>query len=235
MVKWISNNWILVVFLAISTVIAWEWLILNKKRLNVNWWQALLVIFLSNFWGVSMLKLFALLEVGFDVSRAANYRLYGIIFFDTIYIFVQGKIFKQKMSDSFDIYGVALILYIILGRLNCLFQRCCVGYLIGSTGIRWPIREAELLLNAVLLCIFAYKVYKRKTHGEIYPLYMLIYGAFRFAVEFLREEGHTIFGPFHLAHLWSLISVVIGGAILILLRRRQSISADGKKTVKIRK
>lgn len=235
MVKWISNNWILVVVLAIPTVIAWEWLILNKKRLNMNWWQTLLVILFSLFWGLGMLKLFALLEVGFDVSRAANLRLYGYIFFHPVLIFTQGKIFKQKMSDSFDVFGVVVILYILIGRLYCLFHGCCVGYLIGSTGIRWPIREAELLLNAVLLCIFAYKVYKHKTHGEIYPLYMLIYGAFRFAVEFLREEGHTLFGPFHLAHLWSLISIVIGGAILILLRRRQPISADGKKTVKIRK
>ncbi len=191
---------------------------------------ALLVLILFTAYGLAAIRAFALVEAGFDVSKAANQRLYGAIFFDPLFIFIQGRIFKQKLSDSFDIFCAALIIYIILGRINCFMQGCCGGAAMGASGHAWPIREAEIALNVVLLVIFGVRTYKKKTHGEVYPLYMLIYGAFRFAAEFVREEGQTVFGPIHLAHIWSLISIAAGAAILIMLRRKQSLAASKDPT-----
>ena len=56
-------------------------------------------------------------------------------------------------------------------------------------------------------------VYQEKSQGRAYPVYMIAYGLFRFLNEFMRySETDRIF---HIAHLWSIVSILIGISFLL--------------------
>ena len=122
----------------------------------------------------------------------------------------QPRIVSQLFNDFvFDIFGVAMIATLFFARINCLIAGCCKGLSIhGLEPARWPTREAELVFYVVFLAIMAPKVFKDKTKGLLYPIYMIAYGVFRFAIEFFRESGGG--RAWHIAHLWAFLAAAIG-------------------------
>ena len=159
------------------------------------------------------MRLLAILEAGGDVEKAANIRLYGAILVLPLLYYIWGRVTKRDTALVMDVAAICVIFGAISGRLNCFTVGCCEGTLMFSEGtVRWPIREAELVFYALFILVFWNKILKKKTHGEVYPLYAVSYGTLRFLCEFVREEYTTQVGIFHLAHIWSLIAIA-GGAI----------------------
>lgn len=78
--------------------------------------------------------------------------------------------------------------------------------------IRWPIRELELLYYIAMMIYFGIKVYKGKTSGEVYPIYMVSYGVLRLIIEPLRVEYDSL-GAIHFGTIWSILSIIIGLSI----------------------
>ena len=54
--------------------------------------------------------------------------------------------------------------------------------------------------------------------------FIMLYGFFRFCVEFFREPDATLFGPLTRGMSYSLPMIVIGGAILLWAARRPPVS-----------
>ena len=119
------------------------------------------------------------------------------------------KISKCTVGKAFDVFTVCIIFTLMCARINCIFSGCCQGTRIpGADGARWPTREAEVILYIVMLIWFVPKVLKGKTKGELYPIYMMVYGVFRMVTETFRASDSNTF--VHLAHVWALICFCIG-------------------------
>ena len=88
-----------------------------------------------------------------------------------------------------------------------------------ANGMRVPTRGLELIYYFVMINILYVTVQKDKLRGRAYPLFMLSYGAFRFIIEFFSEANTVYFGVFHIAHLWSAVSVAAGLTALLILRK----------------
>ena len=86
--------------------------------------------------------------------------------------------------------------------------------MIGNTNCRVPTRALELLFYLIFIIITADKIYKNKTSGYVYPIYMLSYGVFRFIIEFMRESDAN--SALHIGHIWSIISISVGCIALFL-------------------
>ncbi|MBR3356623.1 MAG: prolipoprotein diacylglyceryl transferase [Solobacterium sp.] len=149
---------------------------------------------------------------GFSIGAVSTY---GVYLFAPCLLYA---VYRQDRRCIFDSYAVYVIPSQFLQRIRCLMNGCCGGTPIGSTGLHWPVREAELLFYAVMLFVLM-KTFRKNGGftGELFPVLMMSYGVFRFAEEFFRE-GNTLF---HLAHLWSLISVLIGYSIYIEIRKHK--------------
>lgn len=207
-IDFIVSHYVLMILLAVATVINFVWLFFNRKDLKMN--IPILIVFslLHSIIGVLFVVIFAYIEAGFDFEAIGNMSLYGGVFFMPIVYLLYALIRKVSIGRAFDIFTISIVSTLFFARINCIISGCCRGILIGDTGIRVPTRELELLFYALFVIFTITKIYKKESNGYMYPIYMLSYGVFRFIVEFLREaDGESIF---HIGHIWSIISIVIG-------------------------
>lgn len=215
----------LLIMLAIAAVFTFDWLMINRKRLNMTWYSALILTLLHVAAGVGCVKFFALAEAGFNAEKAGSMSLFGAIFFLPVFYYLGSKLFKRSVAEVFDIFTIPMAATLMCARVNCLVAGCCLGSPIGDSGARWPTREAELVFYLIFLAVLIPLVLKKKGAGRAFPLFMLAYGAFRAVCECFRESS-AYPGFFHLSHLWALISALIGAIVLILLsgsRRRTAV------------
>lgn len=211
------------VVLFISTMLSWNWLLYFRKRLAISGFMALLLSAAHTIIGVLAVKAFAFLE-----GVPGGMSLYGAIFFLPLIYALGAKVSKRSMGEVFDAFTICLLLAFLLARCNCLHSGCCLGAVVPwSDSVRWPTREAELIFHLVLLIWFGIRILQNKTHGTAYPLYMMCYGGFRFLLEFLRDN-QTLWGPFHIAHIWSAVSIVVGALVYRHIVRAAKESANQK-------
>lgn len=223
----------LYLLLALATVCTFVWLFLLRERLRAKWYAVLLLAVLHVFYGVLTVKAFAILEAGFDLSRAGAMSLFGAVFFMPPAYWLGAKLTKRPPAEVFDIFAVCMIFTLMCARCNCLLAGCCLGRQIsGSSPLRWPTRETELLFYAVFLFLMVPRVWNGRTRGTLYPIYMIAYGAFRFLVEFFRVSATAKL--FHLSHLWALLSLGLGISIYTEMRSKRAIQTGNTKIRKKR-
>ena len=71
----------LLLLLAAGATFTSVWLILLRKRLNMAWYVAIPIAIVHTLYGVLTVKVFALLETGFDKASIGNMSLFGGVFF----------------------------------------------------------------------------------------------------------------------------------------------------------
>lgn len=221
-VEWLDANK-LIVLLTIGTLFAFGWLLALRERLHMKWYVAIPIAILHTLIGVLSVKIFAFMETGFALDSLGNMSLFGGVFLMPLVYWAGAKLTKRNLGLVCDLLTPCMIFTVMCARVNCILSGCCFGLPIpGMNGLRWPTREAELVFYLVLLVLLVRKVWRGRTHGEVYPLYMASYGAFRFVVEFFRYQKYSL-GIFHLSHLWAAVSFAIGLSIYVELQ------AKGKK------
>lgn len=187
------------------------WLVLMRDRLNMAWYAAIPLAIFHTIFGVLTVKVFAFLETGFDKATLGNMSLFGGVFFMPVAYWLGAKLFKRPMKETFDVFTPCMIFTVMCARINCILSGCCTGLIIPGTQLRCPTRELELVYYIVMLILLIPRVKKDENPGTCYPLYMASYGAFRFIIEFFREADSA--GLFHRAHLWAMITLLLGASI----------------------
>jgi phosphatidylglycerol---prolipoprotein diacylglyceryl transferase len=140
-----------------------------------------------------------------------------------------------------DVFAPGIALGHGIGRLGCFSAGCCWGrecHLPWAVTFRDPVANeyvgvplgiplhptqlyeafAEFVIFAVLYWRFA----RPHSKGGIISLYLLLYGAARFVVEFFRvhEQGNLLGGPLDTSQWISLALMGLGAAHFIAARRR---------------
>ena len=127
-----------------------------------------------------------------------------------------------------DRFAVALPFSIAIGRIGCLVAGCCRGAphdgplsIAYDDGIlRHPAQVYEALFQ--LLAGWALlRMWRRKVlFGRLFALYLVAYGVFRFATEFIRDTAKPFAGLS--AYQWMAIAMVVAGAAALYLRTRRT-------------
>ena len=196
------------------------WWLKFQKQLNLQWKEAV-VLSLGHFViGTIAMRMWAILEVGGNLEEAANLRLYGAMFLLPPFYFAWAKLTKRDVMLTMDISGICGIIGLVIGRINCMLSGCCEGMpMFFGSEMRWPLREIELIYCAVVLIYYGRKILKGTDRGQILPKLMISYGVIRFIMEWVREEYTGTLGIFHLAHIWSLIAIVVGAVMYYKVRK----------------
>lgn len=216
-IEFIKSHYVLMILLLIASIFNFVWLYLNKKELKMsNIFLIILFALAHTILGIIFVLVFAYLESEFSKEAIGNISLFGGVFFMPLVYSLYALIRKIKISKAFDIFTVSLVSTLFCACINCLVSGCCKGIYLFNSDFRFPYRELELIYYLIFIILFAKDIYKGKSSGLVYPIYMVSYGLFRFVFEFLRESDSS--NVFHIAHIWSLISIVIGIGLIAYVK-----------------
>ena len=141
---------------------------------------------------------------------------------------------KAHFRDVLDMAPAAITVAHGLGRIGCLMAGCCHGaetdawYGIDMAGGRYvPVQLYEALFLFALCGALLWMMKKGKRHQM--PTYMLVYGTWRFFVEYLRadDRGQTIVSFLSPSQLIALL-LFFGGIALLLVECHLDRRAAGK-------
>lgn len=130
-----------------------------------------------------------------------------------------------------DWFAVIAPLGIMLGRVGCLLHGCCLGRVCApawyavrdAAGVaRWPAAATELLFNVVMLGTVLWLRRRRILSGQHFHLYLMAYGAFRFAHEFWRDTP-PILGPLT-GYQMAALALLALGAVRFIQRRSAAVA-----------
>lgn len=152
-----------------------------------------------------------------------------------ILVFAFRKKFKGKITDIISSVPLGILLGHSIGRVGCFMAGCCYGrptdsrigvsFIDPATGehmaekvIPTNLIEAIFLFIAFVVLLI---IYLKKRHPYNLPIYMILYGIFRFVIEFFRGDERGSFVPgLSPSQFWSLLMVVAAIPIIILLARK---------------
>jgi phosphatidylglycerol:prolipoprotein diacylglycerol transferase len=104
-------------------------------------------------------------------------------------------------SVTGDWFAMLVPVGVLIGRVGCLVHGCCLGsvcqpawYTIRDIeGVpRWPSVPVEMLFNVLAIIMFFILRRKKILTGQHFHLYLIGYGLFRFAHEFMRDTPRIL-------------------------------------------
>ena len=141
-----------------------------------------------------------------------------------------------RKGESFlslaDFSVSALPLGHVFGRIGCFMNGCCHGADVKSPSLftagltQYPVQLYEAAFNLAVYGFLLATTLRRDAHkiphGTLLALYLILYPAGRFLLEFLRGDERLLMGGLHVAQYTSLVLMLCGIAFWTLLLRRHA-------------
>ena len=135
------------------------------------------------------------------------------------YAFVElAKRFVGYRHATGDDFALIAPISIGLGRVGCLLHGCCLGTVCPTEwyalrdvqGVpRWPAVPVEIAFNLIASALFFFLRRRKLLSGQHFHLYLIGYGLFRFAHEFVRATP-KIMGAFSGYHFAAIAVALLG-------------------------
>ena len=133
-----------------------------------------------------------------------------------------------------DLFAPSLVLAHAFGRIGCFCAGCCYGMecdcaisvtfpagAIAPAGIpRLPTQLMESAFLFILSIVLVRMLKKQKVFGVVTSWYMILYGVWRFIIEFFRADERGFIGALSTSQFISLFAVAAGVALLILVSKK---------------
>jgi phosphatidylglycerol:prolipoprotein diacylglycerol transferase len=146
---------------------------------------------------------------------------------------------KLPLFETADVFAPAIALGHGIGRLGCFSAGCCWGVLcdrpwavtfrnpvaneVTGVPLNVPLHPTQLYESLAEFAIFAilfWRIGKPHGRGAVIALYLMLYGAVRFVVEFYRyhEQGNLWGGPLDTSQMISLALFAVGASRFLIFR-----------------
>ena len=138
------------------------------------------------------------------------------------------KRFLRYRGVTGDWFALLVPCGVAVGRVGCWMSGCCRGVpwphawftVQDATGqARWPAVPLELLFNLVALGALAWLKHTSRLRGQLFHLYLIAYGIFRFFHEFVREEPRLLYGL--TGYQMAALAVLLLGVLRFYVRRNE--------------
>lgn len=171
-------------------------------------------------------------ESGFVINRNTGATFYGGLIggaavFLIVYFTLGKKLCGEEAISAFEkVLGIAACSIAIahgIGRIGCFLGGCCYGRVTDSPiGVYFPHLGAKIVPVQLFEAIFLFLLFALltvllfKTRVNGIAVYMLLYGVFRFIIEFFRDDdrGASIIPGLSPSQVWSVVLVIAGAALL---------------------
>lgn len=211
-------------FLVLCFVGWFLWNLWSGKRYGLPPWKRVVVS--AAIWPLAYGLLYVLywIESGFSDFGGHYNIVRGFIWFPLIALLI-GKLLKIPFRTMTDYIAPGVSLSQGIAHIGCSFAGCCNGFP-AEFGIWNPEYECYMVPNqmletfAALGTFAACALWARKrgydSGGRIYPLFLILFGATRFLLEFLRDN-EKIIGNVSVLALHAGLMVLVGTVWLLLL------------------
>jgi phosphatidylglycerol:prolipoprotein diacylglycerol transferase len=144
----------------------------------------------------------------------------GALIFGFLFAEIAKPLIGYAMPPN-DRFATLLPFTVGIGRIGCLIAGCCGGLpfggwcaLRGADGVaRYPTQLIEMVFQFAVGALFIFLLKRGILFGRLFALYLILYGAFRFGTEFIRDTPKW-FGGFSGYQLLSVFMVGLGAAFL---------------------
>lgn len=186
-------------------------------------------------------KLFGVLSYGLYLHGLGLPWDWGQLWVDSGIVFYGGMLFYllsvrlavsrfvlYKRASSWGLAALMIPLFHGFARMGCYFGRCCYGVVAEGALFahffehRLPVQLLEsgfnfLLFVALLLLYF----HRKPLRGKLVRVYLCAYAAFRFMIEFFRDDAvRGALGPLSFSQ-WVSICILIGLLVRAILHHRR--------------
>lgn len=208
------NDIVFYIILVAAVVLLFLLMLATNRYIKIPTWKLLIFAVLLFPVGLFSGKLMRLVEAG--TWEGVSY--FGAVLFAPVFMAVIAWIMREKPFSMLDLCAPVGGLAVGVWKFKCLKDGCCLGRIIfrdeyGSFS-RFPSREVELIDGFVLMVIMLLIIRRGKQKGLVYFWFLLLYGATRFVLDLLRDTEPFILGM-SAGCFWALVSVIIGGGVLL--------------------
>lgn len=148
-------------------------------------------------------------------------RLYGLVLFDLMALFVMSMVLRIDMRILGDFVAPPIMAVCACSKINCMIHNCCRGIVMwhnGEQSILFPSAIVELIIWAVFVVALLMVERKKTADGFMWPQLMIWFGITRCLVDFLRGsvwERRPYFMFLSGGQFWSLVAAVAGVLLMI--------------------
>jgi len=149
----------------------------------------------------------------------------GALIAGTIFALWYMKKSYIPICKTADAFAPAIIMGQAIGRVGCdvfgspMAKTWFWGINVGGQLLH-PAQIYEALLNYILFIILWNKRKNTKYDGQLFFIYIIGFSINRFIVEFFRTNP-MIFGPISIAHVFSLVTILVAIIAIIWLKKKQ--------------
>lgn len=131
--------------------------------------------------------------------------------------------YKRPPNDRF---AILLPFSIAIGRIGCWFAGCCLGRPLDGrhfnsfapTMLLHPIALYEIVFHLSIGATLVLLYRQRRFSGQLFAIFMVAYGTFRFASEALRATEKAFYG--FSAYQWIAVALILAGMMSYSARRQ---------------
>lgn len=147
----------------------------------------------------------------------------------------QGREHIKELPGLIEIFTVCVPAAHAVGRIGCFFAGCCYGihveefpgvYMEQAGGVVLPVQLFESAF-LILLTVFLWIRADKNKRGNL-CFYLVIYGFWRFFIEYLRGDyrGETIVSFLTPSQLISVIMIILGTLLWLFVYRKKDARPD---------
>lgn len=179
----------------------------RKKVFSLNLWQSAMFTALLTLTGVAGAMILYLLESG----SFGGVSFYGSVFLIPMLMPLFGLLFKLKPGYTMDICGPCVAIMIGCMRVNCFLSGCCGGWEIclGEFCFAWPTQTIDSIADFAIMAVLLRIEDKSPRSGKLYPMFMILYSAMRFCLEFFRDTPKDWL-HLSLGQWYAIVAIVTG-------------------------
>jgi prolipoprotein diacylglyceryltransferase len=209
----------LILYVSIGTIMMLIPIVIQSYWYRYRLWKSFLIAFLIAISGV--IGTYTMFYI--ENHRWGGTSFFGGVFFVPLFFIGFAYLLKHPYNELMDLCAPAGCMMLVVMKIQCLLSGCCDGRILftdaAGTEVRFPSQMAELINGLILAAVLLYIAYKAKHKGEIYPIFLVLYGVSRFILSFFREDfvTTTMLVPF--GTIWSIVAIIIGVLWMWLLRR----------------
>ncbi len=204
----------------------------DKVFSNIFFWTII-----SSFLGAKIL--YIILNIDYFMKEPSNVLRSGFVFYGGVIggsfaLFLLAKRYNISLIKLADIFCLGIPLGHALGRVGCFFYGCCYGKPsdcffcllfppnspAGTLGVKLiPTQLISAFFLFMIFLLFVVIKRRKKFEGQIFTSYFVVYGIFRFIIEFFRADPRGMFLSLFTSQIISIFLVIAGITLFLRLRR----------------